>query len=110
MRRSISPFAVAGALALGAVPYGAQTAPPGFGPDPKLPAPAKSLLPTVNIAQRRTAGPPARPHSGCGPRRSQRSPTGLDHPRWLYVLPNGDVLVAETNGPAPRRRPASRTG
>jgi glucose/arabinose dehydrogenase len=24
---------------------------------------------------------------------------GLDHPRWLYVLPNGDVLVAETNGP-----------
>jgi glucose/arabinose dehydrogenase len=23
----------------------------------------------------------------------------LDHPRWLYVLPNGDVLVAETNGP-----------
>ena len=25
--------------------------------------------------------------------------TGLDHPRWLYVLPNGDVLVAETNGP-----------
>ena len=25
--------------------------------------------------------------------------TALDHPRWLYVLPNGDVLVAETNGP-----------
>ena len=24
---------------------------------------------------------------------------GLDHPRWLYVLPNGDVLVAETNAP-----------
>ena len=24
---------------------------------------------------------------------------GLNHPRWLYVLPNGDVLVAETNGP-----------
>ncbi|EGH48757.1 L-sorbosone dehydrogenase, partial [Pseudomonas syringae pv. pisi str. 1704B] len=24
----------------------------------------------------------------------------LDHPRWLYVLPNGDVLVAETNSPA----------
>ena len=29
--------------------------------------------------------------------------TGLDHPRWLYVLPNGDVLVAETN-----RRPARK--
>ena len=25
--------------------------------------------------------------------------TGLDHPRWLLVLPNGDVLVAESNGP-----------
>jgi len=24
---------------------------------------------------------------------------GLEHPRWLYVLPNGDVLVAETNAP-----------
>lgn len=23
----------------------------------------------------------------------------LDHPRWLYVLPNGDVLVAESNAP-----------
>ncbi len=27
------------------------------------------------------------------------SPAGLAHPRWLYVLPNGDVLVAETNSP-----------
>jgi glucose/arabinose dehydrogenase len=25
--------------------------------------------------------------------------SGLDHPRWLHVLPNGDVLVAETNAP-----------
>jgi glucose/arabinose dehydrogenase len=25
--------------------------------------------------------------------------TGLDHPRWLAVLPNGDVLVAESNAP-----------
>ena len=33
--------------------------------------------------------------------------TGLDHPRWLYVLPNGDVLVAETNGP---ERPDDRKG
>ena len=26
--------------------------------------------------------------------------SGLDHPRWLLVLPNGDVLVAEANAPA----------
>ena len=32
--------------------------------------------------------------------------TGLDHPRWLYVLPNGDVLVAETNAPEPSARAA----
>jgi glucose/arabinose dehydrogenase len=28
--------------------------------------------------------------------------SGLDHPRWLYVLPNGDVLVAEAST-VPRR-------
>jgi glucose/arabinose dehydrogenase len=28
--------------------------------------------------------------------------TGLDHPRWIYVLPNGDVLVAESNAPNDR--------
>ena len=33
--------------------------------------------------------------------------TGLDHPRWLYVLPNGDVLVAESNAPP---RPEQGTG
>src|SRR5690606_11336710 len=25
--------------------------------------------------------------------------TGLEHPRWLHVLPNGDVLVAESSAP-----------
>lgn len=30
---------------------------------------------------------------------------GLTHPRWLHVLPNGDVFVAETNAP---RRPGTR--
>jgi glucose/arabinose dehydrogenase len=33
----------------------------------------------------------------------------LDHPRWLYVLPNGDVLVAETNAPAKGARTQSVT-
>src|SRR5918911_826348 len=33
--------------------------------------------------------------------------TGLDHPRWIYVLPNGDVLVAETNAP---ERPEDTNG
>ena len=35
-------------------------------------------------------------------RSAAKSAKDLDHPRWLYVLPNGDVLVAETNAPADR--------
>lgn len=75
--------------------------PPGFGPDPELPAPQRSLLPTVNIApaDRWRAGQGPTPAPGLA---SQLFADGLDHPRWLYVLPNGDVLVAETNAP---RRP-----
>ena len=70
----------------------------GIGPDPKLPPPEESLLPTVNIA-------PAKPWpDGVKPVAAQDTAvtafaTGLDHPRWLHVLPNGDVLVAETNAP-----------
>ncbi|WP_216858851.1 PQQ-dependent sugar dehydrogenase [Caballeronia novacaledonica] len=71
----------------------------GFGPNPTLPAPHKALMPTVNIA-------PAKPWT------QGQKPTaapgfdvtafgaGLDHPRWVATLPNGDVLVAESNGPA----------
>jgi glucose/arabinose dehydrogenase len=33
--------------------------------------------------------------------------SGLDHPRWLLVLPNGDVLVAETDA---RPRPEDAQG
>lgn len=69
------------------------------GPKPTLPEPTQQLVPTVNIA-------PAKPWpKGQGPRaapglRVQAYATGLAHPRWLYVLPNGDVLVAESNAPA----------
>jgi glucose/arabinose dehydrogenase len=78
----------------------------GFGPNPALPQPTASVIPKVNVA----------PAQGW---QNGRTPTaapglavnafaqGLDHPRWLYVLPNGDVLVAETNAPA---RPEDRKG
>jgi glucose/arabinose dehydrogenase len=91
-------FAAAGAEEL--------TAEHGYGPNPRLPQPDKSVIPTVNIA-------PAKPWKG------DETPTAasglavsryaceLDHPRWLYVLPNGDVLVAETNAP---ERPADNKG
>ncbi|MHB8666457.1 MAG: PQQ-dependent sugar dehydrogenase [Burkholderiales bacterium] len=69
-----------------------------IGPHPALPPPNATLIPTVNIAPAK--GWPA----GATPVAAARLAvnayaTGLDHPRWLYVLPNGDVLVAETNGP-----------
>ena len=70
----------------------------GFGPQPVLPAPQSTLLPTVNIAPARGWALGAAPQAAEGTQ-VQRFAGGLDHPRWLYVLPNGDVLVAETNAP-----------
>ncbi|HSG88109.1 MAG TPA: sorbosone dehydrogenase family protein [Pseudomonadales bacterium] len=76
-----------------------RSAPVGFGPDPRLPPPEKSLLPTVNVAK--AVGWP----EGTAPVPAPGTEVvafagGLDHPRWLHVLPNGDVLVAESNAPA----------
>jgi len=70
----------------------------GYGPNPTLPPPEKSLVPTVLIADAKGWPEGAMPTPGAG-LRVQRFAAGLDHPRWLLVLPNGDVLVAETNAP-----------
>ncbi len=70
----------------------------GMGPDPELPRPEKSLIPTINIAPAvgwPDGGSPVAAE-GTGVRAFA---DGLDHPRWLYVLPNGDVLVAESAAP-----------
>ena len=70
----------------------------GMGPHPELPPPSSSIIPTVQVAEaiRWSAGamPTAAPGTSVNAFAS-----GLDHPRWLHVLPNGDVLVAETNAP-----------
>ncbi|MEO8058456.1 MAG: sorbosone dehydrogenase family protein [Burkholderiales bacterium] len=70
----------------------------GTGPQPTLPAPAPSLIPTVNIAKAKGWAPGATPTTAAGTQ-VKAFASGLDHPRWLLVLPNGDVLVAETNAP-----------
>jgi len=71
----------------------------GVGIHPQLPAPNPTLIPTVNIAQ--AVGWPANAKPVATPGLTVNAfAAGLDHPRWLYVLPNGDVLVAETNAPA----------
>ncbi len=70
----------------------------GVGPSPSLPPPSQSLFPTVRIAPARGWPAQKMPLAASGAAASPFA-RGLDHPRWLYVLPNGDVLVAETNGP-----------
>jgi len=70
----------------------------GTGPAPQLPAPDKTLIPTVNIAPA-IGWPEGRKPMAAPGTQVTAFADGLDHPRWLYVLPNGDVLVAETNAP-----------
>ena len=68
------------------------------GPQPMLPEPKTSVLPTVHIAPAKgwPEGVTPRPAEGLT---VKAMASGLDHPRWVYVLPNGDVLVAESNAP-----------
>ncbi|MEO6279752.1 sorbosone dehydrogenase family protein [Roseateles sp.] len=68
------------------------------GTQPALVAPVQTLLPTVNVAKPSPwkDGQTPTPATGL---QVQAFATGLDHPRWLQVLPNGDVLVAESNAP-----------
>jgi len=70
----------------------------GTGPNPKLPPPHTTLITTVNIAPARGWPDGAAPIVASD-LRVKAFAAGLDHPRWLFVLPNGDVLVAETNAP-----------
>lgn len=72
------------------------------GPRPLLPAPISRLLPTVNIAPARGWPAGGKPDAADGLQVAAFA-EGLEHPRWLLVLPNGDVLVAETNAPEKAR-------
>ena len=70
----------------------------GEGSNPTLPPPTWSLLPTVHIATATGWPSNAQPRAAAG-LQVTRFADGLQHPRWLHVLPNGDVLVAETEAP-----------
>jgi glucose/arabinose dehydrogenase len=73
----------------------------GYGPNPELPAPNQRLIPVVNPPNAIGWADGEKPVAAEGMEVTAFA-SGLDHPRWLYVLPNGDVLVAETNAPANR--------
>ena len=103
MRAWVWPIVVILVVAVIALAACAETArlsvEEGTGPDPELPPPNKSLFPTVNVAEATGWPPEKMPVTAAGTHVTAFADQ-LDHPRWLYVLPNGDVLVAETNAPA----------
>jgi glucose/arabinose dehydrogenase len=95
--------AAAAAFAAHALPgetnVGPVASPPEtVGPNPVIKPVDKHLLPTMQIAVAKGWAVGAKPTPAAGLVVAAFA-TGLNHPRWLYVLPNGDVLVAETNAP-----------
>ena len=91
-------------LLLGAVATGCESArlplSAGVGPDPALPPPNPTRIPTVHFAPAKGWPEGATPTAAPGTTVAAFA-THLAHPRWLHVLPNGDVLVAES-GPPPQ--------
>src|SRR3990172_6445294 len=101
MHKPITFSLLAGLLMLNLAGCGEMATLPenaGFGPRPALPPAPPTLIPTVHIAPAKGWPAGATPVAAAGLAVNAYA-AGLDHPRWLYVLPNGDVLVAETNGP-----------
>jgi len=78
----------------------------GVGPSPALPRPDGSLIPVVNVVKATGWADGQAPVAAEGTVVTPLA-ANLEHPRWVYVLPNGDVLVAETNAP---RRPKNNPG
>ena len=70
----------------------------GVGADPQLPLPHESIIPTVSVARAKGWPKDIRPVPAPGLVVGAFA-EDFQHPRWLYVLPNGDVLVAESNAP-----------
>jgi glucose/arabinose dehydrogenase len=97
---------VGGALAAGGGVQGQSGEWVGYGPSPTLPPPRTPLIPTITVVDAKGWSSSATPVPAEGIAVVAFA-RGLDHPRWLHVLPNGDVLVAETNAPP---RPDEGTG
>jgi glucose/arabinose dehydrogenase len=76
------------------------------GTNPALPEPDKKLVPIVQIAEATGWPKGEQPTAAAGTRVTEFA-AGLQHPRWIHVLPNGDVLVAESNAP---ERPEEHKG
>ena len=97
----IALFGLCGCAETSRLPAGVDV-----GPEPTLPEPTRTLIPTVKVAPAKGWPTGVTPKAAPGTQVSAFA-TGLEHPRWVYVLPNGDVLVAETAAP---ERPAEGKG
>jgi len=110
MRHPLPRLCIGASLVLLAACGDKSTLPAGadVGPNPILKEPARSLIPTVHIATAKgwPAGATPTPAPGLA---VNAFGIALDHPRWVYVLPNGDVLVAESNAPARPERDGFKT-
>jgi glucose/arabinose dehydrogenase len=94
-------------LALGLAACGEKaTLPLQTGAEPQLPQPSKTLIPTVKVAPAKGWPEGTMPKAVAGGTVTAFA-KGLDHPRWVYTLPNGDVLVAESAAP---KRPEEGKG
>jgi glucose/arabinose dehydrogenase len=69
-----------------------------YGPHPTLSAPSSGIVPTVKVAKA-IGWPAGKAPVAANGLQVQALADGFDHPRWIYVMPNGDILVAETNEP-----------
>ncbi|MCA1456950.1 sorbosone dehydrogenase family protein [Bradyrhizobium sp. BRP22] len=102
MRKNLLLAMSIGALALSLSacndPQDTKTVAQSYGATPALPPPEHSWIPTVNIAPAKSWPAGAKPAAANGIAVNAFA-TGLEHPRTVYVLPNGDVLVAESNAP-----------
>jgi glucose/arabinose dehydrogenase len=99
IRRELFRVSALAALCLAACANpGSEDPMVGFGPKPPLPEPHTSLIPGVGVPGVVMWPPGAAPKAPPG-FVVTRYGEGLDHPRWLFVLPNGDVLVAESAAP-----------
>ena len=68
------------------------------GTSPQIVKPRTGLFPLFKIAKPVGWKQNEMPTPAAG-LKVQAFATKLDHPRWMLALPNGDVLVAETNAP-----------
>src|SRR3990170_8409194 len=98
MTRSLLAIPILAIMIAGCGETARQSVEAGTGPAPRLVEPVKTLLPTVKVADATGWPQGVTPVPAAGLRVNEFA-GGLQHPRWLYVLPNGDVLVAESDSP-----------